>query len=59
MGRLNRDGLIDKKIGAVVRMRRVKSGMSQGELVALYVVAFRPAGSPQFLSRHPRHHGLL
>ena len=31
MGR-NRDGLIDKKIGAVVRTRRVKSGMSQGEL---------------------------
>jgi len=32
MGLLNRDGLTDKKIGAVVRMRRVKLGMSQASL---------------------------
>jgi hypothetical protein len=27
-----RDHLIDKKIGSVIRMQRVKLGMSQGEL---------------------------
>ena len=41
MGRLNRDGLIDKKIGAVVRMQRVKLGMSQGELGRAIGVSFQ------------------
>ena len=41
MGRVNRDGLIDKKIGAVVRMRRVKLEMSQGELGRALGVTFQ------------------
>ncbi len=41
MGRVNRDGLIDKKIGAVVRMRRVKLEMSQGELGRALGVSFQ------------------
>jgi len=41
MGRLNRDGLIDKKIGAVVRLRRVKLGMSQSELGRALGVSFQ------------------
>ena len=41
MGRVNRDGLIDKMIGAVVRMRRVKLEMSQGELGRALGVTFQ------------------
>jgi len=41
MGRVNRDGLIDKKIGAVVRLRRVKLGMSQSELGRALGVSFQ------------------
>jgi transcriptional regulator with XRE-family HTH domain len=41
MVRLNRDGAIDKKIGWVIRMHRVKSGMSQSELGKALGVSFQ------------------
>ena len=36
-----RDGLIDKKIGSLIRIRRVKLGMSQGELGEALGVTFQ------------------
>ena len=41
MVRLNRDGVIDKKISWVIRMHRVKSGMSQSELGKALGVSFQ------------------
>ena len=35
------DGVIDKKIGSVIRMRRIKLGMSQGELGKALGVTFQ------------------
>jgi transcriptional regulator with XRE-family HTH domain len=36
-----RDGLVDKKIGSVIRMQRVKLGMTQSELAAALGVTFQ------------------
>jgi transcriptional regulator with XRE-family HTH domain len=35
------DGVIDKKIGSVIRIRRIKLGMSQGELDKALGVTFQ------------------
>jgi hypothetical protein len=40
----NRDRLIDKKIGSVIRMQRVKLRMSQSDLGNFLGVTFRQRG---------------